>query len=64
MDQLVRIFWANLTPFALQLPPEGWLRLATFNCGLTHLAIRATGSVSLWGFGDVGHLDLDKTTYH
>jgi broad specificity phosphatase PhoE len=25
---------------ALQLPPEGWLKLATFNCGLTHLAIR------------------------
>ena len=33
---------------ALQLPPEGWLKLATFNCGMTHLAIRSHGSVSLW----------------
>ena len=29
--------------------PERWLRLATFNCGLTHIAIGATGSVSLLG---------------
>ncbi len=49
---------------ALQLPPNYWLRLATYNCGLTHFQIRATGSVSLFGFGDIGHLDLDQTTYH
>ena len=49
---------------SLQLPPNYWLRLATYNCGLTHFQIRATGSVSLFGFGDIGHLDLDQTTYH
>ncbi len=49
---------------ALQLPPTGWLRLATYNCGLTHFQIRSSGSVSMFGFGDIGHLDLDQTTYH
>ena len=49
---------------ALQLPPGGWLRLATYNCGLSHFQIRNSGSVSMFGFGDRGHLDLDKVTYH
>jgi serine/threonine-protein phosphatase PGAM5 len=49
---------------ALQLPPERWLRLATYNCGMTHLAISASGGVSLWGFGDHAHLDIEHTTYH
>ena len=49
---------------ALQLPPTGWLRLATYNCGLSRFQIRPTGSVSMLGFGDIGHLDLDQTTYH
>ena len=31
---------------------------------MTHLVIRPTGSVSLFGFGDVGHLDLNEVTYH
>ena len=29
----------------LQLPPEAWLRLSTFNCSLTILTIRPSGSV-------------------
>lgn len=31
---------------ALQLPPEAWLRLCTYNCSLTYLTIRPTGTVS------------------
>lgn len=31
---------------ALQMPPEAWLRLCTFNCSLTYLTIRPTGTVS------------------
>ena len=31
---------------ALQIPPEAWLRLCTFNCSLTYLTIRPTGSVN------------------
>jgi serine/threonine-protein phosphatase PGAM5 len=34
---------------ALQLPPTGWLRLATYNCGLSHFQIRPSGSVSMLG---------------
>ena len=55
---------SRLLDRALQLPPGGWLRLATYNCGLSHFQIRNSGSVSMFGFGDIGHLDLDKTTYH
>jgi len=49
---------------ALQMPPGAWLRLASYNCGLTHIEIRASGNVSVYGFGDVGFLPLDKITYH
>ncbi len=31
---------------ALQIPPEAWLRLCTFNCSLTYLTVRPTGTVS------------------
>lgn len=72
----------------MQLPPEAWLRTATFNCGITWItgaltarpapfprtlpltallslpiAVRAGGGVSLWGFGDVGHLPYDMVSY-
>lgn len=42
---------------ALQLPPEAWLRLCTFNCSLTYLVVRPTGTVSARTLGDIGHLD-------
>ncbi|EGB10342.1 hypothetical protein AURANDRAFT_5074, partial [Aureococcus anophagefferens] len=41
---------------ALQLPPEAWLRLCTFNCSVTYLVVRPSGSVSLRALGDIGHL--------
>lgn len=49
---------------ALQFPPEAWIHFATYNCGLTHIAIRSSGVVSLLGFGDIGHLNLEQVTYH
>mmetsp|Transcript_2928 Transcript_2928/g.4046 ORF Transcript_2928/g.4046 Transcript_2928/m.4046 type:complete len:93 (-) Transcript_2928:29-307(-) len=48
---------------ALQLPPEAWLRLCTFNCSITYLVVRPTGSVSLRTLGDIGHLDMKETTF-
>ena len=48
---------------ALQIPPETWLRLCTFNCSLTYLTIRPTGTVSCRMLGDVGHLSYGLTTF-
>jgi serine/threonine-protein phosphatase PGAM5 len=48
---------------ALQLPPEAWLRLCTFNCSLTYLTIRPTGTVSCRMLGDIGHLPYDLCTF-
>ena len=48
---------------ALQLPPEAWLRLCTFNCSLTYLVVRPSGSVSLRALGDIGHLPPALTTF-
>jgi serine/threonine-protein phosphatase PGAM5 len=48
---------------ALQLPPEAWLRYCPFNCSLTYITIRATGSVSCRMVGDIGHLPYNKSTF-
>jgi serine/threonine-protein phosphatase PGAM5 len=42
---------------------QAWLRLSTFNCSITYLVVRPTGSVSMRSLGDVGHLPLEKTTF-
>ena len=48
---------------ALQIPPESWLRFCPFNCSLTYLTIRPTGSVSCRMVGDTGHLNYETTTF-
>ena len=49
---------------ALQIPPEAWLRLCTFNCSLTYLTIRpGTGTVSCRMLGDIGHLGIEHSTF-
>jgi serine/threonine-protein phosphatase PGAM5 len=48
---------------ALQVPPEAWLRLCTFNCSLTYLTIRPTGTVSCRMLGDMGHIPYGMTTF-
>lgn len=48
---------------ALQIPPEAWLRLCTFNCSLNYITIRPTGSVSLRMLGDIGHLGYEHSTF-
>ena len=48
---------------ALQLPPEGWLRLCTMNCSVTHVTISPDGKVSLRSLGDTGHLSVDEVTF-
>jgi len=56
---LIRYFFCR----ALQLPPEAWLRLCTFNCSITYLVIRPNGMVSARMMGDIGHLDYDDTSF-
>lgn len=48
---------------ALQLPPEAWLRYCPFNCSLTYLTIRPTGTVSCRMLGDIGHLPYHASTF-
>lgn len=48
---------------SLQIPPEAWLRLCTFNCSLTYLTIRPTGTVSCRMLGDIGHIPYGKSTF-
>merc|ERR1712113_1363236 len=48
---------------ALQVPPEAWLRLQTFNCSLTYLVVMANGHVQARMLGDVGHLPEDLITF-
>lgn len=48
---------------ALQIPPEAWLRFCTFNCSISYLTIRPTGSVSCRMVGDIGHLDYGHSTF-
>lgn len=48
---------------ALQLPPEAWLRFCPFNCSMTYLTIRPTGSVSCRMLGDTGHLSYNASTF-
>jgi serine/threonine-protein phosphatase PGAM5 len=48
---------------ALQIPPEAWLRLCTFNCSLTYLTVRPTGTVSCRMLGDIGHLGYEHSTF-
>mmetsp|Transcript_115440 Transcript_115440/g.172476 ORF Transcript_115440/g.172476 Transcript_115440/m.172476 type:complete len:318 (-) Transcript_115440:41-994(-) len=47
----------------LQIPPEAWLRLCTFNCSLTYLTIRPTGTVSCRMLGDMGHIPYGMSTF-
>lgn len=56
---VIRYFFCR----ALQLPPEAWLRLCTFNCSLTYLTIRPTGTVSCRMLGDVGHIPYGMSTF-
>lgn len=56
---VIRYFFCR----ALQLPPEAWLRLCTFNCSLTYFTIRPTGTVSCRMLGDIGHLPHEMCTF-
>lgn len=56
---IIRFFFCR----ALQLPPEAWLRISTFNCSMTYIMIYPNGYVSCRMLGDVGHLGYDNTTF-
>lgn len=48
---------------AMQLPPEAWLRIGTFNCSITYITIAPNGYCSVRMVGDVGHLSYEETTF-
>lgn len=56
---VIRYFFCR----ALQLPPEAWLRLSTYNCSLTYLMIKPSGTVSCRMLGDIGHLGYAHSTF-
>ena len=42
--------------------PDTWLRMRTFNCGITEIAIESDGRLWLVSYNDVGHLPADFIT--
>jgi len=42
--------------------PENWLRMRTFNCGITEIAIESDGRLWLVTYNDVGHLPSEFIT--
>jgi len=56
---IIRFFFCR----ALQLPPEAWLRMSTYNCSLTYLVINPCGRVSCRMMGDIGHLGYENSTF-
>lgn len=56
---VIRFFFCR----ALQLPPEAWLRMATYNCSLTYLMVKPSGNVSCRMMGDIGHLGYANSTF-
>jgi serine/threonine-protein phosphatase PGAM5 len=56
---VIRFFFCR----ALQLPPEAWLRMSTFNCSLTYLMVKPSGTVSCRMMGDIGHLGYGNSTF-
>jgi probable phosphoglycerate mutase len=39
--------------------PDSWLRMRTFNCGITEIAIESDGRLWLVSYNDVGHLPAE-----
>jgi len=56
---VIRFFFCR----ALQLPPEAWLRISTYNCSLTYLMIMPSGRVGCRMLGDIGHLGYENSTF-
>jgi serine/threonine-protein phosphatase PGAM5 len=56
---VIRYFFCR----ALQLPPEAWLRMSTYNCSITYLVIYPSGRVSARMMGDTGHIPYEDTTF-
>eukprot|EP00123_Amoebidium_parasiticum_P021318 comp65420_c0_seq1/m.47994 comp65420_c0_seq1/g.47994 ORF comp65420_c0_seq1/g.47994 comp65420_c0_seq1/m.47994 type:complete len:277 (-) comp65420_c0_seq1:410-1240(-) len=48
---------------ALQIPPEFWLRMTVFNCGVTRIDIYANGRVQIKTMGDIGHIPPEHQTF-
>ena len=42
--------------------PDSWLRMRTFNCGITEIAVESDGRLWLVSHNDVGHLPSELIT--
>ncbi|KAJ3384662.1 Serine/threonine-protein phosphatase pgam5, mitochondrial [Lobulomyces angularis] len=49
---------------ALQLDPQGWLRIGVHNCSVTWITIAEDGKVSIKTLGDFGHLPKEFQTFN
>jgi len=48
---------------ALRVDPEAWLNMATANCSVTAIQVRADGAPRLLSYGDLGHLPTGLQTW-
>lgn len=56
---LIRYFVCRV----LQVEPEAWVNMLSFNCGVTQVVIEADGWMRLVGYNDVGHLPRSLWTH-
>lgn len=56
---LIRYFVCRV----LQVTPDVWLNMKTYNCGVSTVWIQADGTLTLASFNDTGHLPQDLVTY-
>jgi serine/threonine-protein phosphatase PGAM5 len=49
---LIRYFICSI----LQAPPESWVNMNSYNCGISQVQIESSGPISLVSYNDVGHL--------
>ena len=54
---------ATISLFFLPTTKKAWLRLCVFNCSMTYLTIRPTGTVSCRMLGDMGHIPYGMSTF-
>ncbi|MDY7079606.1 MAG: histidine phosphatase family protein [Chloroflexota bacterium] len=55
---LIRYFVCRI----LQAPPESWVNMNSYNCGISEVRVEPDGLVSLVSYNDVGHLPYHLRT--
>jgi serine/threonine-protein phosphatase PGAM5 len=57
---VIRYFCCRL----MQLPPEAWSRFEINNCGVTHITIKPTGTVTMLSLGDTTPIPDELVTFN